>query len=288
MNIEMLDTFLDLRTTRNFNRTADNLMVTQSTVSARVRGLEEELGVRLFVRGRGGAQLTPEGEKFESYAINLRLGWNLARQDLAMPAGYHGRLRVAMQVSLWDILLNGWVAELRRVLSHLAVHVESDYSDAMVDAIVFGNLEIAVMYTPQYRPGLSVEHLFDERFSMVATRALALEDVHVEDYVLNATSPHFKARHSELLPRLQHAPLSMGLSNMNVDYLRAHGGVTYLPERMSRPLTASGEFHPVKGAPVIPQPVFVTCLSRNRNQPSVARALELLAAVDLNAGRHTG
>ena len=282
MNIEMLDTFLDLLATRNFNRTADNLLVTQSTVSARIRTLEEDVGARLFVRGRGGAELTPEGEKFESYARNIRLGWNLARQDLAMPPGYRGQLRVAMQVSLWDRLINGWVAELRRTLADTAVHVESDYSRAMVDSIVFGNLDIAVVYTPEYRPELTVAHQFDERFSMVATRPMTIDEVQPEEYLLVAASPWFKNRHGELLPSLQHVPLSMGLSNMSLDYLRAHGGVAYLPRRMSRPLTDSGEFFAVTEAPLIEQPVFVIYRSRNRHRPGVARALDLLAAIDVN------
>ena len=283
MNIEMLDTFLDLLETRNFNRTADNLHITQSTVSARVRGLEEQLGVRLFVRGRGGAELMPEGQKFESYAVNIRLGWNLARQELAMPSGYHGQLRVAMQVSLWDKLITDWVAELRRTLSDTAVHVESDYSRAMIDEIVFGNLDVAVIYTPEYRPELAVDYLFDERFSMVTTTPCALEDVLPESYLFVASSPYFKARHGELLPQLQHAPLSMGLSNMTIAYLRQHPGIAYLPERMSRPLTDSGDLFPVEGAPIIDQPVYATYVSRHRYRPNVKHALALLSALDVNA-----
>lgn len=283
MNIAMLDTFLDLLESRNFNRTADNLRVTQSTVSARVRALEDELGARLFVRGRGGAELTPEGDRFKSYALNIRLGWNLARQELAMPAGYRGRLRVAMQVSLWDRLAEDWVVALRGALADTAVHVESDYSRAMIDEIVFGNLDVAVIYTPEYRPVLAVDHFFDEAFTMVSTRPLGLDEVRPQDYLLVASSPHFETRHAELLPALQHSPLSMGLSNMAIDHLRRHGGAAYLPVRMSRPLVAAGELFEVAGAPTIEQPVYVTYLARNRHHPGVKTALELLQAVDVNA-----
>ncbi|PSQ93868.1 MAG: hypothetical protein BRD57_01310, partial [Proteobacteria bacterium SW_6_67_9] len=69
----MLDTFLDLLETRNFHDTAANLEVTQSTVSARIRALEQALGARLFVRGRGGGtELTgtvyEEGERAPSFS----------------------------------------------------------------------------------------------------------------------------------------------------------------------------------------------------------------------------
>jgi len=283
MNIEMLDTFLDLLETRNFHDTAANLEVTQSTVSARIRALEQALGARLFVRGRGGAELTPAGRQFESYATNIRLGWNLARQELALPQGYRGQIRLAMQVSLWDKLVDAWVGELRRRLPETAVHVESDYSKAMIDQIVFGNLDIGVIYTPEYRPELTVEHLFDERFTMVATRACSVEAVQPHEYVFVASSPHFAARHGELLPRLQHAPVSMGLPNMGVDYLRRYGGAAYLPERMSRAPLEAGELHPVADAPVIDQPVYAIHLARHRRHPNVASARERLAEIDINA-----
>ena len=60
MQPEQIETFLDLCQTRSFNRTAERLGVTQSTVSGRVAALEEVLEVRLFDRSRAGTALTPE------------------------------------------------------------------------------------------------------------------------------------------------------------------------------------------------------------------------------------
>ena len=48
MQIELIETFLDLCETRNFNRTAERLGVTQSTVSGRMRALEAKVGSRLL------------------------------------------------------------------------------------------------------------------------------------------------------------------------------------------------------------------------------------------------
>ena len=49
MQIELIDTFLDLCETKSFNQTAERLGVTQSTVSGRVKTLEASVGVRLFL-----------------------------------------------------------------------------------------------------------------------------------------------------------------------------------------------------------------------------------------------
>lgn len=63
MDIELLKTFLEVHKTRHFGRAADNLHLTSAAVSARIKQLEQYLGVTLFVRKRGNIQLTSEGER---------------------------------------------------------------------------------------------------------------------------------------------------------------------------------------------------------------------------------
>ena len=61
-------TFIALAEIRNFTKTAEQLFVAQSTVTNRIRDLEEELGKPLFIRNRKQIELTPAGEKFLDYA----------------------------------------------------------------------------------------------------------------------------------------------------------------------------------------------------------------------------
>lgn len=282
MKIEFLDTFADLVETRNFNRTAERLCVTQSTVSMRIRSLEDAIGAQLFIRGRSGAELTAEGRRFESYAANLRLCWNQARQDISMPRDYQGRLRIATQVSLWQRLISKWVFWLRQEFPRTAIHVEADYSKTMIDELSFGNLDIAVIYTPQYRPELEIQHLFNERCVMVSSQPRTLAEISVESYVLVAICPQFVARHGELLPQLQLAPVSMGLGVMSVEYLRGRGGAAYLPADLAQQHIDNGDFFPVPDAPQIEQPVFVSFLSKNRHRPQISKALKALRLIALD------
>jgi DNA-binding transcriptional LysR family regulator len=87
MNIEHLRTFLEIAETGNFNRAAERLHVTQSTVSARIRTLEEQLDRSLFVRARNGAELTAAGRHFQRYALTTVRAWQQARQRIALPEG---------------------------------------------------------------------------------------------------------------------------------------------------------------------------------------------------------
>ena len=59
MDTELLKTFLEVNRTRHFGKAAENLYLTQSAVSARIKLLEDLLGTPLFSRARNNVQLTP-------------------------------------------------------------------------------------------------------------------------------------------------------------------------------------------------------------------------------------
>jgi len=64
MTLKQLEVFVAIAETYSFSKGAEKTCITQSTASQHIQGLEEELGIRLFDRGRGGALLTEAGKLF--------------------------------------------------------------------------------------------------------------------------------------------------------------------------------------------------------------------------------
>lgn len=87
MDIELAKTFLDIVRSGSLVGTAERLHVTQTTVTARVKNLESQLGCQLFVRNRAGASLTPEGERFVTYATQIVQLWENAKYDVPLHCG---------------------------------------------------------------------------------------------------------------------------------------------------------------------------------------------------------
>ena len=87
MNIDHLHTFLEVVATGSFHRAADNLNVTQSTVSARIRALEERLDRRLFLRHKHGVEVTGAGRRLRRHADAVVRAWEQGRQRVALPEG---------------------------------------------------------------------------------------------------------------------------------------------------------------------------------------------------------
>jgi DNA-binding transcriptional LysR family regulator len=71
MTLKQLEVFVAVADTSSFSRGAEKSCITQSTASQHIQGLEEELAVRLFDRGRGGALLTEAGKLFYSRARRI-------------------------------------------------------------------------------------------------------------------------------------------------------------------------------------------------------------------------
>ena len=64
MNTKHFESVFELAKTRNFNRAAENLYITQPALTYQINVIEEEIGFRLFDRSGKGAELTPAGEQF--------------------------------------------------------------------------------------------------------------------------------------------------------------------------------------------------------------------------------
>ncbi len=66
-----LEAFIETARALHFSRAAKTLGLTQSALSQRIRNLETELGVSLFVRAPSGVRLTEEGQKMHQYALSV-------------------------------------------------------------------------------------------------------------------------------------------------------------------------------------------------------------------------
>jgi DNA-binding transcriptional LysR family regulator len=154
MQIDHLETFLDLCETRSFNRTAERLGLTQSTISARIAALEAALGAKLFTRSRAGTDLTTEGSRFEPHARALRHEWHEARRRIQVPDRAAHLIRLGIQNDLAAQHIGEWIADFRRALPDTAFYIEPDYSNQMCADVLTGILDFAVMYSPKPHPDL--------------------------------------------------------------------------------------------------------------------------------------
>ncbi|AAK65614.1 LysR family transcriptional regulator [Sinorhizobium meliloti] len=284
MNLDLIDTFLDLLETGNFNRTAERLETTQSTISGRVKALEQAVGAKLFQRGRAGAIPTPSGLRFEQHARSLKAGWAHARRDIGGLERYEGSLRVSGQFSLLRTLFLDWIGELHATNKRVALHLEADYSTQIISDLANGAIDIGVVFAPKFLPDLSIEEIGAQRLVMVSTEFANVGNVTADRYIRASYTAYIERAHAELLPHLAHPALTVGYEELAVGIMKRFGGTTYLPEHALDYLASSGvSAKVVEDAPDIHQPVYVATQRRRKHDPLVHRAILALKSV---ADRH--
>src|SRR6185295_424068 len=199
MDIELARTFIEIVSTGSFIRASERLNVAQTTVSARIRNLEQQLGRPLFVRHKGGASLTPAGEQFLRHAPMFIQLWQRTLHQVAVPPGRRAVLTVGSEVSLSQPLLLDWVLWMRRSLPDIALRVHVDVPQDLINQVASGMVDVAIMYAPQHRPGLKIDLLMEEKLVLVTTHPEA-NILDTTDYVFMDWGPDFVVHHGMNFP----------------------------------------------------------------------------------------
>jgi DNA-binding transcriptional LysR family regulator len=276
MQSDSIETFLDLWETRNFRRTAERLGVTQSTVSGRLKALEETVGQTLFLRSRSGVEPTTAGMQFEPHARALRRGWTEALHAVRGAAAEAVTLRIGIQHDLAADYIGDWLTLFRGALPGTGFYFEADYSNQMCADIIAGNLDLALMFSPRPHPDLHAEPLGDVAYRMVSTETDRLAQVRAETYFLPNYAPSFAETHAALHPGLGAAPVSSGLNAAIAGLIARIGGTSYVLAETADAMTRAGTCSYVADAPPIGQPVFAAVHVRDRHRPMHLRLLRLL------------
>lgn len=276
MDTELARTFLEIVSSGSFVRAAERLHVGQTTVSARIRTLEQQLGRPLFVRNKGGASLTPAGEQFLRYAPTFVQLWQRARHQVAVPPGHRALLAIGSEVSLWQPLLLDWVIWMRRSLRDIALRVHVDVPHDLINQVASGLIDIAIMYAPQQRPGLTIDLLMEEELVLVTTDP-DVPPTEDPNYVQVDWGPDFGLHHGISFPESS-SSLSASLGPLALSYILAAGGSGYFRMHAVQPYLDSGQLHVMPDAPRFSYPVYAV-YSANAEDAALGPALAALREV---------
>lgn len=147
MEIGQIETFIAVATFGGFHRAAEALHMSQPAVSARIKALEQSLGVTLFTRGQGALVLSQAGRALKPHAEQLLRQAALARQSIhELQSGGLGALRIAAALSVCTYLLPDVLSRFHQEHPNVMVTIRSGTSSSneVLEMVVGGDAEIGL------------------------------------------------------------------------------------------------------------------------------------------------
>lgn len=168
MDLQQIAYFVQIADLRSFSRAAHALGVTQPALSRQVRLLEDELGVQLLHRHGRGVEPTEAGQRMLTHGQALLAHADAVKRDVqAVLDSRAGRVSVGLPPRVAHSLTPVLLRAFRDTVPPVAINVVEALSAQLREALLAGQLDLALLYDPPPTPQLDLTPLFREDLVLV-------------------------------------------------------------------------------------------------------------------------
>lgn len=169
MELRSIQYFVQIADEGSITRTAGKLGVAQPALTRHVKQLEAELGTQLLLRLPRGVRLTASGRDFLEHARRIILEVARAKEHVRGNAKIpRGRVVIGTSPTLAPLLLPGCIARARQQCPTVTLKVMEGFSPQLLDALLTGRLDLAIMTNPPRSPALVLTPLISEPLLVIS------------------------------------------------------------------------------------------------------------------------
>ncbi len=214
MELYQLRSFVTISETENFTRASERLNITQPTLSQQIINLEKDVGQKLFHRLGRRAVLTESGQVFLIRARRILLEADNATKELRDHPGLDRRITVGAIPSIAPYILPALIAQARIDYPHLQIHAREDFRAELVQGVMDGGLDLAIVSMPVQATSIAIEPLTREPLLLVVgpqhplakAKTVRAKDLAEETFVMLGTSSALAEKVSDFCGDHQFTP----------------------------------------------------------------------------------
>jgi len=282
MDIGLLRTFLEVSRTRHFGKAAENLYLTQSAVSFRIRQLEDLVGLPLFSRQRNNIMLTRAGERLIPHAENILASWQLALQDVGLPEQQDMHLSLGGVSNLWSIFLQSTIPKVAEAFPHISIRTEISSQLELTNALIAGRLDLAVVLDPPNLTDLKAIKIGQIELALVADKEnTQLHDLGELGYIFVDWGTAFNLKHAKLIKKPIAPILHTEQSQIALEFLLTHGGAAFLPKAQIETYLQEKRLFLVKSLKPVKRSVYAVYAKKALDHLSIDPIIDLLNTIEL-------
>ncbi|TJV46088.1 MAG: LysR family transcriptional regulator [Mesorhizobium sp.] len=256
MNIDLARTFLEVVASGNMSAAAERLHVTHSTVTVRIKNLEDILQRQLLNRSRGGVTLTADGARFLEFAQSLVRTWQTARRHVSLATNFESVLSIGVDSTLWGGVMGDWLVTSRRDRPQIAMRCEVGSSQNLLQKLFQGWLDVCLVYETRSRIGFRTEKLFDDPLILASTVRREAQKEMDPKFVAVDYDESVRYQEVDIWGESEATPhLSVNSLDMGIECVARYGGTILLPKRLLSHLPF--ELYPIPAQPMVERTAYM-------------------------------
>lgn len=279
MKIELLKTFLEVSRTLHFRIASEALFITQSAVSARIKLLEDDLGVLLFDRSQKHLKLTPEGHRLIRHANEIIFMWQKTKLDVGAAEQNNQQLVVGSMISIWDIVLQDWLQKIHRNLDNISLLTGTYGPIELRKNVLNGLVDVAFLFEPPFVEELVTEKVASVPLHLVSTNPDFDMVEGDNNYIMVDYGDAVNAQYMREFQDAQPAKHFMSQPRVALNFILEAGGSAFLPKQMTFEYINTHKLFLIEDAPVFSREIFAIYLAKSQKVEIIEHAIKLFRHV---------
>jgi DNA-binding transcriptional LysR family regulator len=288
-----LETFCRVAALKSFSRAADDLFLTQPTVSGHILSLERSLSLRLFDRTGREIRLTKAGEMFLQYASKILT----VRKDMLnalseFSQGIRGELSLGASTIPGEYLLPKLMGDFKREHPRLTLSLRISDTKEIVQELLQGHIEFGLIGAKVDHPSLYYEKFEEDEIIVIAPsdhpltrkRSVGFEDLLKEPWIVREEGSGTQMTVERVLRKKGkslkdfNVAIEMGSTSSVKEGVKAKLGLAFVSRRAVEEELGRNLFTPItsEGLESISRQIYIVCQRRKTVSPAGMEFLRFL------------
>ena len=288
-----LETFCRVADLKSFSKAADDLFVTQPTVSGHILSLEQSLSLRLFDRTSREVRLTKSGEAFHEYASKiLSLRKDLMNALSEFSRGIRGELSLGTSTIPGEYLLPRLIGDFKKKHPSFVISLKIADTKEVIQYVLQDQVEFGIIGAKLNHPSLHYEAYDEDEIIVVAPadhpltrkKRVSLDDLLMEPWIIREEGSGTQIAVEKALRRKGkslkqfNVVMEMGSTSSVKEGVKAKLGLAFISGRATEGEVLQGSFSriDVEGFEPISRQIYIVSHRRRTLSPMATEFLRFL------------
>jgi DNA-binding transcriptional LysR family regulator len=191
MNLDYLNSLVNIVEYESFSHAARKLFITQPTISNHISKLEEELNITLLIRNKKEVKLTKQGEIIYNYALNaIQMENNIKNEVNQFNQNISGNLEIASSSIPEKYYLLDKINEFHNIHQDVKFLLKKHDSCKIIDMLLNSKIDFGIIGTKVINTNLKYEELFEDEIVLIGNSndfkdvdKISINDLYKYDFI---------------------------------------------------------------------------------------------------------